>query len=153
MAKTLVVILYLLCYSARRPNAVEIQRSMTMIAADLIAEVRRLLDEGRLSQRDIAKMTGVSRGTVNAIASGKRRDISSQTRHNAADCGFKPPEGMPVRCRGCGALTQMPCLACYIRATSETRRRARGGLCRRPNCGTIAAASRGGWCPSDNRSA
>ena len=35
-----------------------------MIAADLIAEIQRLLAEGKLSQRKIAKLTGVSRGTV-----------------------------------------------------------------------------------------
>ncbi|NLF06403.1 MAG: winged helix-turn-helix domain-containing protein, partial [Pirellulaceae bacterium] len=39
-----------------------------MISTDLIDEVRRLLREGRLSQRKIAERTGVSRGTVNAVA-------------------------------------------------------------------------------------
>ena len=39
-----------------------------MIATTVVDEVRRLLREGRLSQRSIALRIGVSRGTVNAIA-------------------------------------------------------------------------------------
>jgi hypothetical protein len=143
MAKSLVVIMYCLCYSAGRPNAADIQRSTTMIAADMIAEVRRLLAEKRLSQREIAKRTGVSRGTVSAVASGKRRKGPRPLRSSGERGGFRPPTGMPTRCRGCGALTQMPCLACYIRARCEARKPARGRPCQRPSSGTIAVASCG----------
>jgi transcriptional regulator with XRE-family HTH domain len=45
--------------------------SWTMIATTVVDEIRRLLRQGRLSQRKIASRIGVSRGTVNAIALGK----------------------------------------------------------------------------------
>jgi hypothetical protein len=114
-----------------------------MIAENMITEVRRLLAEKSLSQREIAKRTGVSRGTVSAVASGKRRNGPRPLRSSDECGGFRPPTGMPTRCRGCGALTQMPCLACYIRARNAARRPARGSLCRRPSSGTIGVASCG----------
>jgi predicted XRE-type DNA-binding protein len=84
-----------------------------MIASDIVNEIRRMLAEGNLSQRAIAERTGVSRGTVCAIAHGKRRDCSTQ--YSQKDKHFITPAGQPVRCSGCGGLVQMPCLACYIR--------------------------------------
>jgi DNA-binding XRE family transcriptional regulator len=83
-----------------------------MIASDIVKEIRQMLAESGLSQRAIAQRMGVSRGTVNAIAQGKRHDyiphLFSQDNH------FNPPSGLPARCPECGGLTQMPCLACYI---------------------------------------
>jgi DNA-binding XRE family transcriptional regulator len=87
-----------------------------MIATTVIDEVRRMLEEGRLSQRKIAVELGVSRGTVNAIARGTRPDYDDRWRR---DDGFVPPHGLPVRCAGCGAKVQMPCLLCYIRARAR----------------------------------
>jgi hypothetical protein len=113
-----------------------------MIAATLVDEIRRMLAEGRLSQRKIAQTMGVSRGTVNAIALGKRSHTSA-CHPRREDDGFTPPTGMHVRCPGCGGLTQMPCLLCYIRTRNEARRPVRSGPCRRPNHETIPAASRG----------
>ncbi len=84
-----------------------------MITATVVDEIRRLLREGRLSQRKIASRIGVSRGTVNAIALGKR--LCHADDRPAADDGFTPPTGPPVRCPGCGARVRMPCLLCYIR--------------------------------------
>lgn len=81
-----------------------------MLPAAVVDEVRRLLVEGRLSQRQIARRTGVSRGTVAAIASGRRQ-------RPAEEPGGPPggyPRGKPVRCPGCGARVQMPCLACWL---------------------------------------
>ena len=43
-----------------------------MIAPAIVDEVKRLLNKGKLSQRNVALRTGVSRTTVGAIASGKR---------------------------------------------------------------------------------
>lgn len=85
-----------------------------MIPAGVVEEVRRLLAQGRLSQRQIAKRTGVSRGTVAAIASGRRHTSGSRTPlpPEAPPGGY--PRGKPVRCPGCGALVQMPCLACWL---------------------------------------
>jgi DNA invertase Pin-like site-specific DNA recombinase len=40
-----------------------------MIGNEKLAEIRRLLDEGVHSERRIAEIVGVSRGTVRAIAS------------------------------------------------------------------------------------
>lgn len=81
-----------------------------MIPPGVVAEVERLLAEGRLSQRQIARRTGISRGSVSAIASGRRRTRVDRT--------GRPPggyaRGKPVRCPGCGALVQMPCLACWL---------------------------------------
>jgi hypothetical protein len=85
-----------------------------MLSTAAIDEVRRMLREGRLSQRGIASKTGVSRGTVNAIALGKRLDRPA--RKITSDDGFLPPSGLPVRCPGCGGKVQMPCLLCYVRS-------------------------------------
>lgn len=111
-----------------------------MIPSALIEEVRRRLAEGRLSQRSIAQALGVSRGTVNAVAQGKRRDIPTRQREHQADIGFTPPAGMPVRCPGCGGLTQMPCLLCYLRTTTDARKNVRPRHCRRPNRETTEAS-------------
>lgn len=88
-----------------------------MIATTVVGEIRRLLREGRLSQRKIASQIGVSRGTVNAIALGKRVDPPARWRRE--DDGFVHPAGLPVRCPGCGGKVQMPCLLCYIRGRKQ----------------------------------
>ena len=97
----------------------------TMIATTVVDEIRRLLGQGRLSQRKIASRIGVSRGTVNAIALGKRAD--SPARWRPEDDGFTPPAGLPARCPGCGGMVQMPCLLCYIRARKVQLTPDRGG--------------------------
>ncbi len=84
-------------------------------------EIRRLLDEGKLSQRKIALLMGVSRGTVSAIASGKRPDYEEIWRKRNG--GFVPPSGPHVRCRGCGGKARMPCLVCHVRKIAESRRK------------------------------
>lgn len=90
--------------------------------ASVIAEIRRLLAEGKASQRGIARQLGVSRGTVNAVALGRRQD-----RPPAQVAEILPvfAEGPPERCPGCGGMVRMPCLACRI----ESMRRA--GVLRR----------------------
>ncbi len=87
--------------------------SKTMIAVTVVEEIRRMLGEGRLSQRKIASKIGVSRGTVSAIAQGKHVVVLKKQQSDQR--GFIPPTGMPVRCPECGGLVQMPCLLCYIR--------------------------------------
>jgi len=86
-----------------------------MISFAVEDEIKRLLGEGRLSQRKIARRVGVSRGTVNAIARGKRPDHGP--RRPGDDSPF--PSGRPARCPTCGGLVQMPCLACRVRALQE----------------------------------
>ena len=91
-----------------------------MILPTVIDEIRRLLREDRLSQREIARQIGVSRGTVSAIARGRRPN--GRDRRPTVDDGFVTPTGLPERCPGCGGRVQMPCLLCYIRAKNQRRR-------------------------------
>ena len=78
-----------------------------MLALEQVLEVKRLLDEGRLSRRSIARAVSVSRGSVNAIANGERGLF-----------GAPPVEELVVRstiaerCPGCGGRVFMPCVYC-----------------------------------------
>lgn len=85
-----------------------------MLANTLVSEIRGLLADGGLSQRKIAQRAGVSRGTVNAIARGRRPD--STVRGPQPPDDSIAPDGLPRRCPGCGGMVQMPCLLCYVRA-------------------------------------
>lgn len=93
-----------------------------MIAPAVAAEIKRLLRTRRLSQRRIAAQTGVSRGTVNAIALGKRPDYRAGHHEN----NVAPPRGPLVRCPGCGGKVQMPCVLCRVREL-DARSAPRGG--------------------------
>ena len=84
-----------------------------MLPPSVVNEIRRLLTGEGLSYREIVRITGVSRGTVNAIAQGKRPD--GLGRRDVSD-DFLPPVGPPRRCPGCGGLVLMPCLLCHVRA-------------------------------------
>lgn len=85
-----------------------------MIAPNVVKEVRRLLAEGKLSQREIARINRISRGTVGAIASGKRPDHENQ-RPAGDEEGLPGPDGPPRRCPDCGVMVYLPCRACQIR--------------------------------------
>jgi hypothetical protein len=76
------------------------------------------LDEGTLSQRNIARRIGFSRGTVHAIARGKRPDYPG----GAGPSDFLPLPRPPQRCPGCGGMVRMPCLLCYIRGLKDRPR-------------------------------
>jgi DNA-binding XRE family transcriptional regulator len=91
-----------------------------MIVTAVVDEIRALLAKGELSQRRIAQRLGVSRGTVNAIARGKRRDQAIRCRAFGTD--FALPNGPPTRCPGCGGKVHMPCLLCRIRAIKHRGR-------------------------------
>jgi hypothetical protein len=80
-----------------------------MIAMELVEEITRLLAEGRLSQRSIARLTGVSRGTIGAIASGKRPAPREKPEEE------EMPTGPPQRCPGCGGYVYLPCRLCRVR--------------------------------------
>ena len=82
-----------------------------MIPPSVVQEVRRLLAEGKLSYRKIAKVAGVSRGSVSLIASGKRPDYKPRQ-----EPAVEVPLGPPERCPNCGALVYMPCRLCRLRA-------------------------------------
>ena len=91
-----------------------------MIAPGIVAEIRRLLADDKLSQRKIARAVGVSRGTVAAIASGTRPDYEA-IYQQALEDQCDEPAGPPQRCPECGVLVYMPCQACRARK-SVTRR-------------------------------
>lgn len=87
-----------------------------MLPLKVVEEVKRLLDAGCHSQRRIANMAGVSRGTVQAIATGKR---GVHGREPDVAAGLAEP--IPVRCPGCGARVYLPCVLCQARAFSKQR--------------------------------
>jgi transcriptional regulator with XRE-family HTH domain len=90
-----------------------------MIALETIAEIRRLLAERKCSQREIARRLGVSRGSVVAIALGRRHcgDVSASRVEMVEE-----PCGPPVRCPGCGAMVYLPCVLCHVRNRRQTSR-------------------------------
>jgi hypothetical protein len=92
-----------------------------MLSLAMVEEIRRLLEEGELSQRKIAATLGVSRGTVGAIASGKRGIYGSEPDPENPD--LLSLDLPPERCSGCGAMVYMPCVLCqaqkYIRRRRE----------------------------------
>jgi hypothetical protein len=89
-----------------------------MIAPNVVQEIRRLLIEERLSQRSVALRTGVSRGTVHAIARGKRRDLIPRIK----DQEVEKPVGPLQRCPTCGGKVLMPCLLCRLREMQQKGR-------------------------------
>ncbi len=78
-----------------------------MLSLYLVEEICRLLEEGDLSQRKIAKKLGVSRGTVSALATGRRGAYGREPKDDAPET-LGPPE----RCPGCGMLVVLPCVYC-----------------------------------------
>jgi DNA-binding XRE family transcriptional regulator len=85
-----------------------------VLSLEIIQEVKRMLDKGEYSQRKIAQILDISRGTVNAIASGKRGLHGAESEKNLPLSRLTPE-----RCGGCGALVYMPCVLCQARAYRE----------------------------------
>jgi hypothetical protein len=81
-----------------------------MLAPKTIAEIQRRLHLKTHSQRRIAALLGVSRGSVSSIATGRRHDPLV----DAADDVPAEGSGPPARCPGCGGLVYMPCLLCSL---------------------------------------
>lgn len=81
-----------------------------MLSRYLADKVLRLLTEEKLSQRQVARLTGVSRATVAAIARGEWH-----ARHRPRFSEEDETEPPPSRCPDCGALVTPPCLACHVR--------------------------------------
>ncbi|MEM6329159.1 MAG: hypothetical protein AAF790_02805 [Planctomycetota bacterium] len=77
-----------------------------MLPIELVREICRMLDEGELSQRKIAAKLGVSRGTVGALATGRRG------RYGREPDAEQEIAGPPQRCGGCGMKVTMPCVYC-----------------------------------------
>jgi len=88
-----------------------------MLAEETVSAIRGLLAEGIRSHREIAQLLGVSRGSVGAIALGRRRDRPPPREEETEPCG------PPTRCPECGALVYMPCVLCGLRHLPEDRRK------------------------------
>lgn len=84
-----------------------------MLDTQTIDRITELLLQGGLSQRAIAKRLGVSRGTVHAVAAGKRHVYEKPAKAAV-------PNGDYVRCPECGGKTQLPCTFCRIRRKTGT---------------------------------
>jgi hypothetical protein len=99
-----------------------------MLATALIQEVDRLLTEGQLSQREIAERLGVSRGTVSAVARGRRglhgKDTAAEEMHSSA------PASALLRCPRCGYRIYAPCLICRTRDHKDRQQGLRPELSR-----------------------
>ena len=85
-----------------------------MIAPAKVKEIEDLIAEGRLSQRKIARLTGISRATIGAIAAGRRPDYDERHRLRQLELA-EEPLGPRQRCPGCGGVVYMPCRLCRVR--------------------------------------
>jgi len=83
-----------------------------MLPIAQVLEVDRLVHEGMLSQRQIARRIGVSRGTVAAIASGDRGLYGKES---IKARGTSTRLSGPARCPECGYRVFMPCRICSAR--------------------------------------
>ena len=90
-----------------------------MIDPKVIDTVRQLLAEGKLSYREIALRTGISRSTISSVASGKR--VADDTKFLENDAPLQPP-GPARRCPNCGGLVYLPCKLCRARAMNLNSR-------------------------------
>lgn len=90
-----------------------------MLTPKIVAEIRRLLSESKLSHRKVARLTGVSRNTVGAIAAGRHRNDNPPEKPRDDD--LEKPAGPPRRCPDCGGLVYMPCLLCLARKKRLSR--------------------------------
>lgn len=90
-----------------------------MYSDAIILEIRRRLEEGRLSWRAIGRQLGVSRGVVGNVAKGLR---GVQTTPMVQKQESKPQEPLPSRCRGCGGMVYKPCRLCRTRAHQRRMR-------------------------------
>ena len=94
-----------------------------MLSTALDLEIRRLVDEGKLSRRQIAKNLHVSRATVAAIAGGRRGLHGRDPATAYPTTHLRRP--LAVRCPHCGGLVYLPCLLCAARAFRLRRERMR----------------------------
>ena len=91
-----------------------------MISANKEQEAARLLNETQFSHRKIAKMVGISRGVVGAIAAGTRPDYDARRR--ARDEAEEEKVGPVGRCPTCGARVYLPCRLCKVRELKDQER-------------------------------
>ena len=97
-----------------------------MLDVSVIDEVARLIREGRLSQRRIAKKLGISRGIVGAVANGTRSLFGMHANKENAESVEQTTSRLPERCPGCGGRVLLPCV--YCRAQAYLQQFANAGL-------------------------
>ena len=97
-----------------------------MLAKSLIEEIDRLLKHGKLSQRKIAAQMRVSRGTVAAIASGRRGLYGREPRDDEPTP--LAPQSPPARCPRCGYRVYLPCRICRSREFQERQMQLRAAV-------------------------
>ena len=90
-----------------------------MLSTALIMEVRRELDRGTLSHREISRRLGVSRGIIAAMAKGERGDHGRSPDNENFRKSPRRPLTRPVRCPECGGLVFAPCRQCAAQACME----------------------------------
>jgi DNA-directed RNA polymerase subunit RPC12/RpoP len=91
-----------------------------MVPTAVVAEVKRLLNEGTLSYRKISEKAGVSRGVVQAIASGRRPDYEELKRQRSGE--HLDASGPPARCPHCGHRVFLPCRGCRLQVQVDRER-------------------------------
>ncbi len=84
-----------------------------MIHPARVQLVEQLLNQHKHSLRTIARLSGVSRGSVSLIAAGRRPNYEAP-RH-APDDEHWIPAGPIVRCPKCGGRVFAPCRLCHVR--------------------------------------
>jgi hypothetical protein len=82
-----------------------------MLSPCVVQEVERLLAAGH-SRRQVSRLTGVSRVTVNQIAANRRPNYATPKESQLSSLRPKKPR----RCATCGGLVYPPCKLCRIRA-------------------------------------
>ncbi len=80
---------------------------MAKVTNGMIAAIKHLLKQGKLPQRRIAEVVGVSRGTVRFVQDGilDYRQVRIEVREE---------RGVLGRCGECGHLVEMPCRGCRL---------------------------------------
>lgn len=91
-----------------------------MLALSMVMEIDRLLQDGKLSQRQIAARLGVSRGSVAAIANGRRGLHGTEPPLDGIAAANS--RARPERCPHCGYRVQLPCQICLTRIYEASRK-------------------------------
>lgn len=89
-----------------------------MIATETETQIVELLAAGE-SWRVIAHEAGASRGTVQAIATGRRPKFLARQRKPIRIVSRSRDY---TRCPGCGGKVKMPCLACDMKRAGQVQR-------------------------------
>lgn len=83
-----------------------------MLSKIAVDEVKQLLAQGSMSQRQIAKRTKISRSSVALIANGRRPEYPLR---GEDEDEYWHEEGPIGRCPTCGGRVHLPCRLCRVR--------------------------------------